>query len=128
VLASTAKLIKDNLRESDMPGCYGGEEFAVVLPETDAEHDAPVAEKLRAAIEAFDFQTNRFPPPGEPAMHFTVSIGTASLPMAGTPDSDVLMSLADAALFEAKRAGKNRMHRHGASMTSAGAPRLTSIR
>lgn len=121
VLAATAKLIRDNLRESDMSGRYGGEEFAVVLPETDGEHAGPVAEKLRAVIEAFPFRTNRYPIPGDPPKHFTVSIGIASVPQAGV-DSDGLMALADEALFEAKRAGKNRVHRHGLGVTSAGAP------
>ncbi len=77
VLASTAKLIRENLRESDMVGRYGGEEFAVVLPETDGTHAAPVAEKLRAAIEAFGFQTARYPLEGDPPKHFTVSIGVS---------------------------------------------------
>ena len=77
VLASTAELLRENLRESDMVGRYGGEEFAVVLPETDGTHAAPVAEKLRAAIEAFGFQTARYPLEGDPPKHFTVSIGVS---------------------------------------------------
>lgn len=122
VLASTARIIRENLRESDMPGRYGGEEFAVMLPETDGDHATPVAEKLRAAIEAFEFQTNRFPLPGEPPMHFTASIGLASLPLLEAGDFEALMAGADEALFEAKRAGKNRVHRFRLGMTSAGAP------
>ncbi|RLT41334.1 MAG: GGDEF domain-containing protein [Chloroflexi bacterium] len=122
VLSATAKLIHDSLRESDMAGRYGGEEFAVVLPETDGDHTAPVAEKLRAAIEAFEFRTNRYPLPGEPAKHFTVSIGAASLPLPKPGESEALMAQADEALFEAKRSGKNRVHRFGLGMSSAGAP------
>ncbi|MSQ29876.1 MAG: GGDEF domain-containing protein [Dehalococcoidia bacterium] len=120
LLAATAKLIRENLRESDMAGRYGGEEFAVVFPETDGDHTAPVAEKLRTAIEAFEFWTNRYPPSGEPAKHFTVSIGAASLPLSEPGDFEVLMAQADAALFEAKRAGKNRVHRFGLGVSSAG--------
>ena len=128
VLAATAKLIRENLRESDMAGRYGGEEFAVVLPETDGDHTAPVAEKLRAAIEAFEFRTNRYPRPGEPAKHFTVSIGAASLPLSEPGDSEVLMAQADEALFEAKRAGKNRVHRFGLGVSSAGQPAAPATR
>lgn len=128
VLAATAKIIRENLRESDMAGRYGGEEFAVVLPETDSEHAAPVAEKLRAAIEAFEFRTNRYPTAGGPPMRFTASIGVASFPLPEDGDSDTLMSLADAALFEAKRAGKNRVHRSGLGMSSAGQPAAPGAR
>jgi diguanylate cyclase (GGDEF)-like protein len=128
VLAATAKIIRENLRESDMPGRYGGEEFAVVLPETDGVHAAPVAEKLRAAIEAFEFRTNRYPAPGDPAMHFTASIGAASLPVADGGDLETVMAEADAALFEAKRAGKNRVHCFGQGVTSAGTPAAEAMR
>ncbi len=128
VLAATAKLIRENLRESDMAGRYGGEEFAVVLPETDGEHAAPVAEKLRAAIEAFEFRTNRYPAADDPPKHFTVSIGAASLPLPENGDSEALMAAADAALFEAKRAGKNRVHRFGLGMSSAGQPATPGTR
>ncbi len=128
VLAATAKVVRENLRESDMVGRYGGEEFALILPETDAEHAGPVAEKLRAAIEAVEFKTNRYPVAGNPPRHFTVSIGLASLPLPEPGDSDVLMAQADVALFEAKRAGKNRVHRFGLGMTSAGLPATPSTR
>jgi len=128
VLAATAKITRENLRESDMVGRYGGEEFAVVLPETDGAHAAPVAEKLRAAIEAFEFQTNRYPPAGEPPKHFTVSIGAASLPMPEGSEPEGLLEQADEALFEAKRAGKNRVHQFGRGVSSAGPPSGPSVR
>lgn len=128
VLIATAKLIRENLRESDMVGRYGGEEFAVVLPETDGTHAALVAEKLRAAIEAFGFQTARYPLEGEPAKHFTVSIGATSLPMPQESEPEGLLARADEALFEAKRAGKNRVHRFGLGMSSAGLPAAPTAR
>lgn len=128
VLSATAKIIREHLRESDMAGRYGGEEFAVILPETDGAHAAPVAEKLRAAIEAFEFRTNRYPPPGGPPRHFTVSVGVASLPASEDGDSDTLMSQADTALFEAKHAGKNRVHRFGLGVSSAGQAAAPSTR
>lgn len=128
VLSATAKVIREHLRESDMAGRYGGEEFVVILPETDGEHAAPVAEKLRATIEAFEFRTSHFPPPGDPPQHFTLSSGVASLPLPQNADPDVLMAQADEALFEAKRAGKNRVHRFGLGMISAGQPAAPTSR
>ena len=98
VLAATAKLIRENLRESDMVGRYGGEEFAVVLPETDAEHAAPVAEKMRAAIEAFAFRRPRSPEHREAPDRFTVSVGSAALSPENREDLDSLLSRADIAL------------------------------
>lgn len=88
VLSATSKLIRDNLRESDMAGRHGGEEFAVVLPETDRDNTAPVAEKLRGAIEAFEFRTTQYPLTSDPARHFTVSIGAASLPLPKLRESE----------------------------------------
>ena len=79
-----------------MAGRYGGEEFAVVLPETDGERTAPVAEKLRVAIEAFEFRTTRYPLPGDPARHFTMSIGAASLPLPNPGESEALIAQAKA--------------------------------
>ncbi len=128
VLSATAKVIRENLRESDLAARYGGEEFVVILPETDSEHAAPAAEKLRAAIEAFEFRSGHFPPAGDPPQHFTLSVGVASLPLPQNADSDVLMSQADEALFEAKRAGKNRVHRFGLGVASAGAPAAPASR
>lgn len=128
VLSATAKVIREHLRESDIAGRYGGEEFVVILPETDGEHAAPAAEKLRAAIEAFEFRTSHFPPVGDPPQHFTLSIGAASLPLPPNADPEVLMAQADEALFEAKRAGKNRVHRFGIGMISAGLPAAPASR
>jgi len=90
------------LRSSDSLGRIGGEEFAVLLPETDLEAAVVLAERLRAAIEGVELRS----PAGQP-FRFFVSIGVA-----GARESDSFESLlqrAAAALYEAKDAGRNRV-------------------
>ena len=109
VLRQTADVVAANVRESDLLGRYGGEEFALALPETGEPAALAVAEKLRAAIEAHEFRTPTTPPPGEPAVRLTISIGVASLPVEEDQDEVELIGRADQALYEAKRTGRNRV-------------------
>ena len=109
VLRQTADVIAANVRESDLLGRYGGEEFALALPETGEQSALAVAEKLRAAIEAHEFRTPTTPPAGEPAVRLTISIGVASLPIEDEQDEVELIGRADQALYEAKRTGRNRV-------------------
>jgi len=103
IVLRTFAEIADNLRrESDTLARWGGEEFIFLLPNTDSFHAANVAERVRSAIDEKTIQI------GEQALNITVSIGVASYP----EDSDKLedlLSMADAALFEAKRSGRNRV-------------------
>lgn len=112
VLRQTADVIAANVRESDLLGRYGGEEFALALPETGEEHALAVGEKLRAAVEAHEFRTPTVPPSGQPPVHLTVSIGVASLPVEEDQDEVELIGRADRALYEAKRTGRNRVVAH----------------
>ncbi len=109
VLQATAQLIAANVRESDILGRYGGEEFALALPESEPAQAAAVAEKLRQAMEAFEFRSDSIPPPEEPPLRMTISIGVASTPVAEDQDEFELIHRADRALYEAKRAGRNRV-------------------
>lgn len=83
-------------RHLDTPGRYGGEEFAVVLPDCDAERSVLIADRLRAAVSA-----------APAAAPLTASAGVASLP-AHADDADQLILAADDALLAAKRSGRNR--------------------
>lgn len=92
-------------RAGDTIARYGGEEFAVLLPETDAEHALQVAETLRSRVESL-----RLPHSASPLGIVTVSIGvaTAAPPRDGSGCGD-FVRVADAALYDAKRLGRNRV-------------------
>jgi diguanylate cyclase (GGDEF)-like protein len=101
VLRRVARVVADNSRDADFPARYGGEEMALILPHTDLEGAYAIAERARTAVEAL-----RIPRKDEQG---TLRI-TASLGVAATTDGtkDALIADADAALYEAKRQGKNR--------------------
>jgi len=102
VLREFADVLHATLREADVAGRWGGEEFLLLLPGTDADGGAQLAERVRAGIED---RTVRGPT-GDP-ISITCSFGVASYPAAETADD--LLAAADDALYEAKRAGKNRV-------------------
>ncbi len=99
VLSQVARVLERTARAGDVVCRYGGEEMVVLLPGTSLEEGAKVAERLREAVERRNDQ------PG-PAV--TISLGVASCPE-NTTQSDLLIAAADAAMYSAKRAGKNRV-------------------
>ena len=101
VLAAAAEACRSQLRGTDLFGRLGGEEFALLLPHTDRTHMGAVAEKLREAIARVAVEN------GGTRVPVTASFGIAALD-ARTPDIDALLANADAALYEAKAAGRNR--------------------
>ncbi len=109
VLRDVAVAIRQNVRESDLLGRYGGEEFVLALPESDAAQALRVAEKLREALAALEFREGGTPPAGEAPVRLTASIGIASLPVGPDHDEFELIRRADHALYEAKRAGRDRV-------------------
>lgn len=103
VLCAIAKRMLAGLRRSDIAGRYGGEEFAMVLPETDAEAAARVVgERLRAAVAGLPVDT------AEGGLTVTISVGVAAVRTGRETLLDAL-SRADAALYAAKRAGRNQV-------------------
>jgi len=102
VLHSLAQECLDSLREFDILGRYGGEEFAVILPETDCADACKTAERLRLRIEEKPFITTH----GE--LSLTISLGVAELDD-DIPDLAILLDLADSALYIAKQSGRNRV-------------------
>jgi diguanylate cyclase (GGDEF)-like protein len=100
VLANVGAVLRSSPRPQDFAGRSGGEEFAVLLPGTETGAALGIAERVRAAIGDIDL-------PGAD-VEVTASIGVAGFPEhAGTPDR--LERLADAALYLAKRQGRNRV-------------------
>jgi len=103
-LKSVADIAKSTLRDFDICARLGGEEFAVLLPETNKSQAYEVAERLRLAIE-----NSKVPlPSGGLPLTMTISIGVSS--MTSKDDNiDVLISKADKALYEAKKTGRNKV-------------------
>jgi diguanylate cyclase (GGDEF)-like protein len=99
VLRQVGQVLMDNARGADVVCRYGGEELAVILPETPVGDAFQVAERLRQAVE------NR---PDERGAKVTMSAGVASFPDHAS-DADGLIAVADAAMYRAKRAGKNQV-------------------
>jgi two-component system cell cycle response regulator len=104
VLRDFASRIAANVRGIDLACRYGGEEFVVVMPDTDAGYAYTVAERLRQSIELTPFPISRAPD----KINVTASIGIASSNGNGD-DSDKLLHRADQALYRAKREGRNRV-------------------
>jgi two-component system cell cycle response regulator len=102
VLREFADVLRATLREADVAGRWGGEEFILVLPGTEIGGAVRLAERVRAELR------NRpmLAPDGTP-IGITASFGVAAFPQA--PTEDKLIVAADAALYAAKRAGKDRV-------------------
>ena len=105
VLHSVANLIKNHCRDVDYVVRYGGEEFAVILPETNVEEAYHLAERIRQSISQYPFHNRQMQPNGE----VTVSIGVSGYP---TPASnhDELVDFADMALYAVKKDKRNSVH------------------
>jgi diguanylate cyclase (GGDEF)-like protein len=105
IICQVAALIKETVRQVDIVGRYGGEEFCCVLPETSAVNAGVIAERLRETIEkatlGFEGQ----------ALRVTISLGIAEY--GGACDSlETLIKAADDALYVSKRSGRNRVTCH----------------
>jgi diguanylate cyclase (GGDEF)-like protein len=107
VLEIVADTLADACRETDEPARYGGDELAVLLPETDLDGAQTIGEDIRRAIEALELTL-----PTGTRLRVTVSVGVAALrPDHG--DAEALIEAADTGLYAAKRTGKNRVRSAG---------------
>ncbi|MCG8608096.1 diguanylate cyclase [bacterium] len=102
ILKQIASLLKSNIRNIDLASRYGGEEFALVLIETNKSSAGIVAEKIRKLVEDQSFEQEESQPNGT----LTISTGVATFPEDGD-DFDQLVSNADQRLYRAKQAGRN---------------------
>jgi len=103
ILKELAALLKTRSRKMDLVCRYGGEEFAIILPQTEKNEAYLIAEKLRQDIAKHTFQHEEI----LPQKKLTVSIGLASFPENGGSAAELLSS-SDKALYEAKKQGKNK--------------------
>ncbi len=103
VLKKFTEVLRESIRQSDMCARVGGEEFLVILTHTDQEGVVVLAERIRAlfATHVFEFEGGR--------IQVTASFGIAGPPPGRSPDFDQLVARADAALYVAKRLGRNRV-------------------
>ena len=99
VLQALADRTRESLRAADLPCRYGGEEFLVILPDTGEAAAAVVAERLREAVAGSDVD----------GLRVTISVGVATFPGEGISGAEQLVASADAALYEAKNAGRNQV-------------------
>jgi diguanylate cyclase (GGDEF)-like protein len=103
ILSEIAKILRDYSRKIDWVCRYGGEEFAIILPQTTKKEAFLIAEQLREKIQNYPFIYEEI----MPEKRITVSCGVASFPEDGTTNSE-LISCADKHLYQAKNLGKNR--------------------
>ncbi|MEZ0318214.1 MAG: GGDEF domain-containing protein, partial [Methylophilaceae bacterium] len=96
-------VLKQTLRDIDMVGRFGGEEFVVLLPEASIQNAAIIAERIRQLISHQQIQADV-----EQSFNMTVSIGLAEL-VEGVDSVDEIIKLADKALYQAKQAGRNQV-------------------
>ncbi len=103
VLKFMSNLIAESLRKSDIVGRYGGEEFIIIMPETDMKVSGLVSERVRKKIE-----DGAIPLSKKKSVNITASFGIASFPDDGISSDDLLIT-ADDRLYKAKKEGKNKV-------------------
>ena len=114
VLRDMGTLLRECMRDTEIVARLGGEEFGVILPQTDEIQAHIAAERLRAAVESHDFRSVD----GKP-IQVTISVGISGFPPNAATRAD-LMEQADRAMYAAKRSGRNRV-------VSAEAPTLALV-
>jgi diguanylate cyclase (GGDEF)-like protein len=103
VIKEVAKVITSSSRSIDIPCRYGGEEFAIILPETSREDAMIVVERIRQKIEGIDIKYN------DSSLQLTVSGGLATIPVLSPNNIEEFIEMADKALYQSKKNGRNRI-------------------
>ena len=104
-LRRVGEVIRETIRGADVPCRYGGEEFCVLLPETEPEGANIMAERIRVAVSQMEVQA------GGSTTRATMSVGVACYPSDYPGSTQGLIDRADQALYAAKQAGRNRVMR-----------------
>ena len=121
VLKAVASVMQQAVRDTDSVGRYGGEEFGIVLPHTDLDRAAVLAERLRDQIERHEFGADGG------RVRITVSVGIAQLPGRTIRTVPDWMAAADAALYEAKSGGRNSVVIHAPDRSSPAASAVAAV-
>ena len=108
VLKTVAKTIKKGLREYDIPSRYGGEEFAILLPNTTLDEASMVAERLRKQVEKKKINIEDYNIDGVSEISVSISLGVSRYDEKTMKDSEDLYKKADTGLYQAKESGRNR--------------------
>jgi diguanylate cyclase (GGDEF)-like protein len=116
VLARTADIVRTTVRATDVAGRYGGEEFCIILPETDTEGTRWFAERLRVRVAEVVYRGEL-----DKTFRVTCSLGVAALD-SRQPTAEAILQSADRSLYRAKNSGRNRVCVDGES-EAADAPR-----
>jgi diguanylate cyclase (GGDEF)-like protein len=102
VLVAIAERCCHVIRQVDIFGRYGGDEFVMLLPETDQQMASQIAERIRASVYVSPIETESGP------VSVSISVGITQ-PTEGTADLGLLLNKADQALYKSKKAGRNRI-------------------
>ena len=103
VLCEIASLLKTSVRKNDTVARYGGEEFILILPEAGLEESSMISERIRRLVENTPFEV------GQAQINLTVSLGISNFPSHQARTKEELIKMADLALYDAKRGGRNRV-------------------
>jgi diguanylate cyclase (GGDEF)-like protein len=104
ILREIASLLKTSVRKKDdVVARYGGEEFILILPQASLDEASMIAERIRRMVESADFEV------GASHLRVTVSLGISNFPVHRLKTAEDLVKMADLALYEAKRGGRNRV-------------------
>ena len=103
ILCKISSLLKNSVRRKDTVARYGGEEFMLILPEAGLEQSFVIAERIRQLVEKTLFEV------GRAQVNLTLSMGISNFPSHRVKSKEELIKMADQALYDAKRGGRNRV-------------------
>ena len=105
ILVYLGQTLRNSIRRSDIACRYGGEEFVLLLPDTDKQNALDLAEKIRKRIEVSSIKVSTT----EEELHFTISLGVSEIDFNSDKSVEAIIKRADDALYEAKNSGRNKV-------------------